>query len=338
MKHLDFQKDRISVYGIWLGAGIVVGIFLRAFQVNWQAIGITIGVILIAVVLSELWEYRRKRSFYEKLENNLSELDQKYLIANMISEPDFYEGKILYEALYESNKSMCEQVAEYRRQNQTFKDYIEMWVHEIKLPVSSLLLMCHNNPALGERFIMQLHRIDGLIEHVLYYARSENAEKDYIIKEVSLKRVLTDVAVKNRESLQLNQIELQAEGLAIQVLTDGKWLEFMLGQLMANSIKYISHERKPEISVWAEEFPDQTVLHFRDNGIGIPESDLPYIYEKSFTGENGRSTSKSTGMGLYIVKNLCDRLGHNISVKSVQGEFTEVMITFAKHDWFFRQC
>ena len=150
--------------------------------------------------------------------------------------------------------------------------------------------------------------------------------------------MLTDVAVKNRESLQLNQIELQAEGLAVQVLTDGKWLEFMLGQLMANSIKYISHERKPEISVWAEEFPDQTVLHFRDNGIGIPESDLPYIYEKSFTGENGRSTSKSTGMGLYIVKNLCDRLGHNISVKSVQGEFTEVMITFAKHDWFFRQC
>ena len=113
-------------------------------------------------------------------------------------------------------------------------------------------------------------------------------------------------------------------------MTDGKWLSFILGQLMSNSLKYES----TEISVTGEDFPDRTVLRFRDNGIGIPESDLPHIFEKSFTGENGRTHTKSTGMGLYIVKKLCDRLGHAVEVSSVQGEFTEIAIAFGKNELY----
>ncbi|MEE3405144.1 MAG: ATP-binding protein, partial [Acutalibacteraceae bacterium] len=100
------------------------------------------------------------------------------------------------------------------------------------------------------------------------------------------------------------------------------------GQIMGNSMKY----EASEITVTAEDFPDKTVLHFRDNGCGIPEHDMPYIFEKSFTGENGRTHRKSTGMGLYIVKNLCDKLGHSVAAKSVQGAFTEIIITFGKND------
>ena len=204
----------------------------------------------------------------------------------------------------------------------------ELWVHEIKLPVAGLQLMCHNDGA--QRYAEQLRRIDEYIENVLYYARSGSAEKDYIIKPVSLTRAFADIAVRNRCELQERGISLHTADLSAEVMTDGKWLEFMLGQLMSNSIKYGASE----ISVSAEELPDRTVLRFRDNGIGIPAGDLPYIFDKSFTGENGRTHTKSTGMGLYIVKKLCDRLGHSAEVSSVQGEFTEIALTFGKTELY----
>ena len=153
-----------------------------------------------------------------------------------------------------------------------------LWVHEIKLPVAGLQLMCHNDG--NTKYAEQLRRIDDYIENVLYYARSRNAEKDYIIKAVSLKRVFSETTIRNRAELQERDIALHTEGLDTEVMTDAKWLAFILGQLMNNSMKYDA----TEISVRAEDTPEQTVLHFRDNGIGIPEKDLPHIFDKTFTG------------------------------------------------------
>ncbi len=221
--------------------------------------------------------------------------------------------------------------------SEDFREYIELWVHEIKLPVASLLLMSHNDGESGNKYSEQLKRIDDYIENVLYYARSENAEKDYIIKEVSLKRIFGNIAVKNREELLQRNVGIFTEGLDRTVMTDAKWLEYILGQLLGNSMKYIAEGREPEIHISAEENGDRTVLHFRDNGIGIPASDLPYIFEKSYTGENGRTRSRSTGMGLYIVKSLCDRLGHTVSADSVKGEYTDIMISFGKNEYITMQ-
>ena len=253
----------------------------------------------------------------------------------MIKEPDFYEGKIVYETLIEFEKSMVENVNHYKKQSSDFREYIEMWVHEAKIPVASIRLLNHNHPGEeSEKVNVQLKRIDDCIDNVLYYARSENAEKDYIIKEVSLKKVFSAVAVRNREALGLIDGSLKTSGLQTTVMTDGKWLEFMLGQLMANSIKYASGERPLVIQAYAIENDKSITLHFRDNGIGIPDSDLPSVFEKSFTGQNGRTGSASTGMGLYIVKNLCERLGHGIRVHSKQGEYTEVELLFSKNDYY----
>ena len=182
----------------------------------------------------------------------------------------------------------------------------------------------------------QLRKIDAAVDTVLYYARSENAQKDYLIKKVSLKRAVSDVAVKNREEILLHGIGLKTRGLDVSVMTDGKWLEYMLCQFLTNSIKYMSKECVPEIVISAEEMPEAVTLHFCDNGIGIPQGDLPYVFEKAFTGENGRVHSKSTGMGLYIVKNLCEKMGHRIAVRSVRGEFTEFSIAFSKNDFLLR--
>lgn len=331
MKLTYYLKDRLTSYLIYVLTLVFVLIFMLAFRISFQAIIIVSLILLLAVISAEIWAFIRKKSYYDKLLNCLNELDKKYLISEMLEKPDFYDGKILYESLCEANKSMCEHIADYRRESVDFREYIELWVHEIKLPVASLQLMSHNygNPKYAE----QLKRIDDYIENILYYVRSGNAEKDYIIKSVSLKRAFADTAIKNRLELQKQNVTIRTENLDIDVMTDSKWLEYILGQLMWNSIKYFSSDRESEIFVYAEDMPDKTLLHFHDNGIGIPESDLPYIFEKSFTGENGRTHSKSTGMGLYIVKKLCGKLGHNVSAESVKGEYTEITISFGKNDY-----
>lgn len=335
MKLGNYLRDRLWYYLIAAAALGLMLLFLAAYRVSGQLIIFITSIYLISVFFEELTGYLRKRQFYAELHQKLDELDQKYLIHEMINKPDFLEGEILYNALCDANKSMCEKVAEHKRRSDDFRDFIEMWVHEVKLPVASLQLMAHNHrDELGEKFTEQLRRIDDYTDQVLYYARSKNAEKDYIIKETSLKRAVANVAIKNREAAQLAGASIETEGLDITVMTDGKWLEFILGQFMANSLKYTVEDREPVIHISAEKLEDRVLLHFRDNGIGIPESDIPRVFDKSFTGENGHTYAKSTGMGLYIVKNLCDRLGHGISAASERGSFTELTIAFAKNDHY----
>ncbi|MBR3666347.1 MAG: sensor histidine kinase [Ruminococcus sp.] len=335
MKLREYLKDRLWFFLI---AAISLGLmllFLTAYRVSVQltaTICVIFGLFLIA---EETTGFFRKKRFYDDMEGKLDGLDKKYLIHEMLKRPDFLDGQIMYDGFCIANKSMCENVSAYKRTADDFREFIEMWVHEIKLPVASLQLMAHNHSdELGEKFQEQLRRIDGYTDQVLYYARSENAEKDYIIKETPLKRTVANVALKNRESAQLCGASIETEGLDLSVMTDGKWLEFMLGQLMANSLKYTVEGREPVISISAEELPDRVLLHFRDNGTGISEADLPRIFEKSFTGENGRAYAKSTGMGLYIVKSLCDRLGHIITAASEKGKYTEFTIAFAKNQFY----
>ena len=329
-----FIKDRIIGAVIRVVALAIIIVFLAAFRVGGQVIPVVTIVYLLSCVAFEAWEFLRRRRFYDRLTKSLKELDKKYLISEMLEDPGFLEGDILVDTLVECDKSMAENVAAYRRQNKEFREYIELWVHEAKLPLASMRLMCRQSPEIENKMAVQLGRIDDYIENVLYYARSENAERDYVIKETSLKKTFGNVAVKNREALQMIDARLETSGLEISVLTDGKWLEFILGQLMANSVKYRSEERPVVINVYAEESGTAATLRFRDNGIGIPAADLPNVFEKSFTGANGRKDSKSTGMGLYIVKNLCDRLGHGIGIESEEGVYTEVTLTFNKNDFY----
>ena len=169
---------------------------------------------------------------------------------------------------------------------------------------------------------------------MLYYARSETAEKDYLISEVPLKRAVTEAVIKHRDDLTARGVGIDTDIPEISVMTDGKWFAYILGQLISNSLKYFASERAPGIRITAEDMPDCVKLRFRDNGIGIPAADIPHIFDKSFTGTNGRTGAKSTGMGLYIVKNLCAKLGHGIEVQSQVGEYTEFIITFAKNDYY----
>lgn len=280
-----------------------------------------------------LFFYFRKKKFYQNLEQVLDSLDQKYLITEMDLNPNFLEAKKLVEILYEINKSMKEKIVFLEETNLGFRDYIEMWIHEVKIPLSNLILMSHNQEKDFKKIDWQLRRVENFVEQVLYYVRSEVVEKDYLIKKVSLLEVVCDVVKKNKEAFILEKVSIELFSEDVTVLTDAKWLAFILNQIISNSLKY-RKKKNSKIRIWTEVHEGVVCLKIWDNGMGIKESELSRVFEKSFTGTNGRMVSSSTGMGLAIVKSLIDKLGHQISIISKEGEYTEVEITFFAHDFY----
>lgn len=335
MKLIKYLLDKIPQIIISI-MGFTITIFmLNAFKVeSTLKIAITI-IFFIACIFNIGIDYFRKYKFYQSLSNTLDVLDKKYLILEMINKPNFYEGKIFYQTLYDINKSMIENVKEYNLSIIDFKEYVEMWIHEVKIPISSLTLLIHNNQEkIDKRYVEQIRKLDNYIDQILYYVRSENAEKDYIIKEKSLQEIIKNVALKNKDDLLASKVKLDVNVNNIKVLTDAKWLEFILNQIINNSIKYKRNNVESYIKIIAKEDKEKTYLSIYDNGIGIPKKDIPRVFEKSFTGENGRITAKSTGMGLYIVKKLCDKLGHKINIESKKNEYTKITIIFYNNDFY----
>lgn len=335
MRFGEYLKDKwVTVLTFAIFMAITIALFCL-FGMPVEMLILYAGLGLLCFTFVFLWDYLRRKKYYDGLRRNTERLDQKYLVLETLREPDFYEGKLQYEMLYEINKSMTENVKQYRKSVNDFKEYIEMWVHEVKLPISSLLLMCHNDrDNIEKKYVEQIRRLDDYTDQVLYYVRSENAQEDYHFGKVSLKSIVNKVAVRNKDTLLEQQIALCVHDVDVEVSTDGKWMEFILNQIVSNSIKYQKDMGQKEIDIWVEDAPKESILHIRDNGIGIVESDVPRVFRKSFTGENGRKYAKSTGMGLYIVKNLCDRMGHKIGIRSVADEYTDVWIAFLKNDYF----
>lgn len=332
MRLLSFIKDKAGEL-ILTACGItLVMLFMSAYSNSGEEMAVVLVIMLLITTARVFWEYLRRKRFYDRLTREAQRLDKKYLLSEMLDEPSFYEGRLFYDALYLSNKSMCENVSAHKRRSDDFREYIELWVHEIKLPVAALSLIAHNDTDNGTRYSPQIRRVDQYIENVLYYARSENAEKDYIIKEVPLRQLVKNSIIKAREELQLGGVSVGLSDLDVNVFTDAKWLEYIIGQLIDNSIKYKSPDREPKIDIYAESDEKSITLHFKDNGIGIRQSELKRIFDKSFTGTNGRSGAKSTGMGLYLVKKLCTRLGHGVSAASQEDDFTDISIIFGIND------
>ena len=326
-----YIKDRLPAY---LGEAAALGaslLFLMAFRVRTDAAVCAVCLPLAAFAAREVWDYARRRRFYRRLENSLKELEQKYLLGETLPRAGFYEGEILREALWEAGKSMADQTARSRRRADGFREFIEMWVHQVKIPLSALRLMAHNDPK-GGRYMAQTARVEEDVERVLYYARGGSAEKDFVIRETSLSRVFSAAALRHRDEILALDVELTAKNLDVTVMTDGKWLEFIVSQLLSNSLKYVSPSRPRRVLAEARAMPDRVEMRLWDNGLGIPAEDLPRIFDKSFTGENGRSGAPSTGMGLYIVKTLMDRLGHGVTARSVRGEYTEITLSFGASD------
>ena len=335
MKIGAYFKDnlyQLFVFIVCYGFNLLI---FFAFKVDKSVILSSTFLHGICFLLVFLIPYFRKRKFYTDLLTNTQALDKSYLVLETLTKPEFYEGELLYQVLYAINKSMNENVRLTEEHLQDFKEYIEMWIHEVKIPLSTLVLMSNNHKEqFNKKTKLQLKRLEDYVDQVLYYARSENAEKDYLIKETDLSKAIKNVGLKNMDDLLENKIDYMVENVDLKVLTDSKWLEFILSQIINNSIKYKRNIKNSYIKISVQEKQEKTILIIEDNGIGIKESDLKQVFDKSFTGENGRNTNKSTGMGLFIAKNMCDKLGHQIDIESVYNEYTKVSITFAKNKFY----
>jgi len=335
MKFSQFLKDKYYFLFTFLGTYLILILMFLSFRIDHSLILAVSLIFFIFVVLTLLIEYFKKKTFYQNLLSNIERLDQAYLVLETLEKPNFYDGELLYQALYEINKSMNECIKNLEFQLDDFKEYIEMWIHEVKVPISSVILMIHNHKEkYDQRIIPELKKIEDYVEQVLYYVRSENAEKDYLIKEISLSKVISNVALKNKNDLLENKIDFKVQDVNYQVYTDSKWLEFILNQIVNNSIKYRKKEGDSYIKITVSEQENEIVLIVEDNGIGIISSDLPKVFCKSFTGYNGRIRTHSTGMGLFIAKNLLEKLGHKIEIESKKDQYTKVLIAFSKNKFY----
>ena len=335
MKIGAYFKDNLYKLLLFIFCYVFNLLIFFAFKVEKQVILSSSFLYVICFLLILLIPYFRKKKFYDNLLANIFSLDKSYLVLETLSKPEFYEGELLYQALYEIDKSMNENVRLIEEHFQDFKEYIEMWIHEVKIPLSTLVLMSNNHKEqFDKKTKLQLKRLEDYVDQVLYYARSENAEKDYLIKETDLSKVIKNVGLKNMDEILENKIDYIVENAQYKILTDSKWLEFILGQIVNNSIKYKRNIDNSYIKIFVQDDKEKTTLVIEDNGIGIKNSDLKQVFDKSFTGENGRNTNKSTGMGLFIAKNMCKKLGHKIDIESIYNEYTKVYITFAKNKYY----
>ena len=330
MKLGTYLKDKLYAFLIFTIYIIILILFLIALKLT-SSIIIFITAFTVAVFFIILfYDYFRKRKFYEELLDKLYSLDKKYLLIEMLLEPNFLEGKILYDVLDEVNKNEHDLISKLKKRQDDFKEYIELWIHEVKLPLASLTLINRKDKST----LRVLKELEDYVEQILYYVRCENANNDYLIKEWSLDTIIKNVALRNKDDLLALNIDFKVNNCNLKVLTDSKWLEFIINQIVSNSIKY-KKDKDSSLEITGEDFDNYVTITIYDNGKGISKSDLPRVFNKTFTGANGRSaSSKSTGMGLYLCRELCNKLGHKIEIDSMKDEYTKVTITIYKKDFY----
>ena len=285
-------------------------------------------LILLAGLFLTYWQRSRQM---RQLLDMAGQLSERYLISEVMELPEQAEDQVYYRLLKMAGKSMLEQIGEVQRERQEYREYIEQWIHEVKTPITAIKLICENNRCSFTRDLMaELENINRFTEQALYYARSEHTEKDYSVREIRLSDVIHGAIADNKYLLRQNNVAVTVENVEYSIYSDDKWLRFILDQLISNAVKYrVEH---PVLHFFAVKKTDSIILSVSDNGIGIPQGDLPRIFEKGFTGQNGRTIHSSTGIGLYLCGRLCDKLGIGISASS-EGKGTAISLSFRINDF-----
>ena len=328
MRFIDYLKDRSEFIISNIILYIVVAGIMVFLNVGLAIIFLVFVIWFCPLSIYFILEYLKVSKFYKELIYLDENMDQKFLVTEVLAMPEFLEGKIFYDLLKSSNKAMHEKVKYYRDMQSEYRDYIEAWVHEIKTPIASSKLLIDNNQDLVTRKIgLEIKKIEEYIEQALYYSRSNDVSKDYIIKKFYLDDVIKGVIKRNSTDFISKRIRLSLDVDHFEIYSDTKWIEFIINQIITNSIKY-SKADMAEIRVISKKNRNNIILFIEDNGVGISEKDINRVYDKGFTGENGRKFGKSTGIGLYLCKKLCDKLGLNINIESKEGVGTKVGIIF----------
>ena len=289
--------------------------------------------IWLFILAAWLWKaYRDRKAILDKLLRIAEQLNERYLIAEVMDKPERADDQVYYQILKMAGKSMLEQIGAVKRERVEYKDNIEQWVHEIKTPITAMRLLCENHrSSFTKELLMELEKINRFTEQALYYARSEHTEKDYSVREIRLFDIVHQAIAENKYMLLQNGVNIELKETDDTVYSDEKWVCFILNQIIVNSVKYRTEQ--PIINVYIMRQGSNVVLCVQDNGIGIDAGDLPRIFEKGFTGKNGRSAAQdATGIGLYLCKRLCDKLDIGLCADSM-GQGTTLRLSFHVNDF-----
>ena len=334
MRFKEYLKDKIIYISLLVFAVITIEILLIPYDMQ-IFIKIYVAVAIIAAFLiGFLVEYYSKKNYYDTVKSRIRELQEEYLIMEVLPKADFTEANILEDAIRDIGKSMLENVNKYKYLQEDYKDFMELWIHEIKIPIATSKMIVENNKnEITASINEELDKIDNYTEQALFYARSNTVEKDYIVRKIQLKEIVNASILKNKAQLIQNKISIDTKNLDETVCTDSKWCIFIINQIIQNSIKY-SKNADRQIEIYGERKKENIILYIKDNGIGIKESEITRVFEKGFTGENGRITGKkSTGIGLYLCKKLCDKLCIGLELNSKKDEGTEVKLIFPNNSF-----
>lgn len=319
----SYLKKNIKVYILFIVFILIFFIMFYLYNLPLEALIYTGSFCFLAALIASFSDFVNYKESYKKLnfleQNILNDLEA--LPKSLDIRIDYYH-KII-EKLYEELEKLTQ---ENRQKNTDMVDYYSMWVHQIKTPIAAMNFLLDNEEVDQKILQQELFKIERYVEMVLTYIRLDSISSDYVITKINLDEVVKDT-VKKYASLFINKkIKLNYVSHETMVISDKKWLSFTFEQILGNSVKYSS--TNGEITI--ETFENKLVIE--DKGIGIKEEDLPRIFEKGFTGFNGRYEKKSSGLGLYLCKKTLDKLGHHIEISSTVGKGTRVEITFPKED------
>ncbi|MCI8975614.1 MAG: HAMP domain-containing histidine kinase [Lachnospiraceae bacterium] len=341
MKLMPFLKDKfmfLILHIICMGA---LSAFLRL--TGYGSTGVTLILIFWTVILA-LWlfiTYRERKRYFDEIDKILAEVDQRYLLGELLPYSCRLEDRLYNKMMHLSNKSVIEKIRKIEDAQRDYREYIESWVHEIKTPITGIALICENrrrHEAVTQENLREIslenQKIENCVDKVLYYARMENVYKDFLIQKTDLQKTAEEVLEKNRLLLIRHQVRAEV-CCGDMVYTDGKWISFILNQMIGNSVKYRSES--PVFLIYTEREKDGVRLTIEDNGVGILPEELSRIFEKGFTGSNGRSHRQATGMGLYLCKRLCERLEIGLSAQSQPGRGTKMTLDFPVSNYIKRE-
>lgn len=331
MRFSRYCKDRWISVTIFLFVFAAGGGLLWLIDVPFAAACIVEGFYAAGFFLMLIQDYLERREFYDKLMDAAEGLEETCYLSELLEEPHFREGQMLCEILKKDEKYMNDRLAAHERELLEYREYVEMWTHEIKTPIAvSRLVMENHRDDVTRSLSEEMDKLEGYVEQMLYYSKGSSLSEDYRIRQVSLKELVMGAVKGHAKYMIAEKVTPEFESLDYMVLTDAKWMHFILNQIISNGVKYHAKDRKPTLRFWVAREGKTITLSIADNGIGIPESDVERIFRKGFTGENGRKYAKSTGMGLYLSHMLCQKLGTKLSVTSRVGEGTAVSLAFTE--------
>lgn len=271
------------------------------------------------------FEYYKTKEVYGLFKRGLTSIEESNLDIG-----DSYIGKNISMLLEEQYKLYEIKIQEYNRKQKEHLTFINQWVHQMKTPLSviQLLLEEYDGELLAENISEEVYKINMNLNLALYFARVDAFEKDFVVEQLNLQQLVLDTVNKEKKLFIKNKILPKVDvNKTIEVYTDGKWMKFVLEQIIINGIKY-STGIGETLTIQAYLQEKHVVLEVIDEGIGISDKDIRRVFNPFFTGENGRKYGESTGMGLYIVKKTCENLGHKVEMESEVNKGTKLKIVF----------